>query len=41
LACAASAVLSGAHILRVHDVKETVQVARVCDRVMQSSGINQ
>jgi dihydropteroate synthase len=41
LACAASAVLSGVHILRVHDVKETVQVARVCDRMMQSSGINQ
>ena len=41
LACAASAVLSGVHILRVHDVKETVQVAKVCDRMMQSSGIHQ
>lgn len=41
LACAASAVLSGVHILRVHDVKETVQVAKVCDRMMQSSEIHQ
>lgn len=41
LACAAIAVLAGAHILRVHDVKETLQVAKVCDRMMHSSGIDQ
>ena len=41
LACAASAILSGVHILRVHDVKETVQIAKVCDRMMQSAEIPQ
>ena len=33
----AIAILKGAHIVRVHDVKETLQVARVCDAVMNSS----
>jgi len=37
LACAAIAILGGVHILRVHDVKETVQVAKVCDTIMGSS----
>jgi dihydropteroate synthase len=40
LACAAIAILAGVHILRVHDVKETVQVAKVCDRMVRSSGID-
>ena len=34
LACASIAILGGVHILRVHDVKETVQVAKVCDTLM-------
>ena len=33
LACAAIAVMSGASILRVHDVRETVEVARMCEAV--------
>jgi dihydropteroate synthase len=37
LACAALAIFNGAHILRVHDVKETLQVAKICDAVMNSS----
>jgi dihydropteroate synthase len=32
-ATAAAAILGGAHIIRVHDVKEMVQVARVADAV--------
>ena len=32
-AAVAAAVLSGAHIVRVHDVAEMVQVARVCDAI--------
>jgi dihydropteroate synthase len=41
LACAAIAVLAGVHILRVHDVKETLQVVKVCDKMIHSSGIDQ
>jgi dihydropteroate synthase len=37
LVCAALAIFSGAHILRVHDVRETLQVAKICDAVMNSS----
>jgi len=37
LASVAIAILKGAHIVRVHDVKETLQVAKVCDAVMNSS----
>jgi dihydropteroate synthase len=33
LACAAIAIMAGAHILRVHDVRETLQIARICDSV--------
>jgi dihydropteroate synthase len=33
LACAAVAVMNGAWILRVHDVKETVELARTCEAV--------
>jgi dihydropteroate synthase len=32
-AAVAAAVLAGAHIVRVHDVEEMVQVARVCDAI--------
>ena len=37
LACMALAIVNGAHMLRVHDVKETIQVAKICDAVMGSS----
>jgi dihydropteroate synthase len=40
LACAALAIVNGAHILRVHDVKETLQVAKICDTVISSSRHN-
>jgi dihydropteroate synthase len=33
LAAAAAAVMAGAHIVRVHDVPETVAVVRLCDAV--------
>jgi dihydropteroate synthase len=33
LACVAAAILRGAHIVRVHDVRESVQVARMCDAI--------
>lgn len=33
LACAAIAVNNGAHIIRVHDVKETVEAARIAERL--------
>jgi dihydropteroate synthase len=33
LACAAIAVYNGAHILRVHDVKETLEAVRVAERI--------
>jgi dihydropteroate synthase len=33
-ASAAAGILNGAHILRVHDVKEMVQVARVADAIL-------
>ncbi|MEW5977205.1 MAG: dihydropteroate synthase [Acidobacteriota bacterium] len=35
LAAAAAAIFRGAHILRVHDVKESWQVARVCDALIE------
>jgi dihydropteroate synthase len=38
-AAAAAAVLAGAHILRVHDVPEMVQVVRVADSI-RGSGLN-
>lgn len=34
LAAAAVAVLKGSHVLRVHDVRETLQVVRVCDAIL-------
>jgi len=34
LACATIAIMTGVHILRVHDVRETLQIAKVCDTVM-------
>jgi dihydropteroate synthase len=33
-AASAAAVLGGAHVLRVHDVREMVEVARVCDAIL-------
>ena len=36
LASAAFAVIQGAHILRVHDVRETRQVVQLCDAIMGS-----
>jgi dihydropteroate synthase len=35
-AAVAACVLGGAHIVRVHDVREMVQVARVCDAVLSA-----
>ncbi len=35
LAAVAASIFSGAHILRVHDVKETVRVARMCDAFLE------
>ena len=37
LACVAVAVMKGAHIVRVHDVKETLQIVKICDSVMDPS----
>jgi dihydropteroate synthase len=36
LACCAVAIMEGAHIIRVHDVKETRQVAALCDAVREA-----
>jgi dihydropteroate synthase len=36
LASSAIAVMQGAHVLRVHDVRETLQVVQICDAVRQS-----
>ena len=33
-AAVAACVLGGAHVVRVHDVREMVQVARVCDAIL-------
>jgi dihydropteroate synthase len=33
LACAAIAVNNGAHIIRAHDVKETVEAVRMAERL--------
>ena len=33
-AASAAAVLGGAHVLRVHDVREMAEVARVCDAIL-------
>ena len=37
LACAAVAIIQGAHIIRVHDIEETRKLASVCDAVRNSS----
>lgn len=37
LACAAIAVYNGAHIIRAHDVKETVEAVRIAERLRPSS----
>jgi dihydropteroate synthase len=36
-AAVAAAVLAGAHVVRVHDVREMLQVARVCDAILGSA----
>ena len=36
LACCAIAIMEGAHIVRVHDVKETCQLAVLCDAVREA-----
>ena len=36
-AAVAAAVLAGAHVVRVHDVPEMSQVARVCDAILGSA----
>jgi len=36
LACCAVAIAGGAHIVRVHDVKQTRQVVVLCDAVRQA-----
>jgi dihydropteroate synthase len=36
LACCAVAIMAGAHIVRVHDVEETRQVAMLCDAVRRA-----
>ena len=36
LATLAVAVINGAHIVRVHDVREAVQVVRICDAIGNS-----
>jgi dihydropteroate synthase len=33
-AAVAACIFSGAHMVRVHDVREMVQVARVCDAIL-------
>lgn len=40
LASAAVAVMHGAHMVRVHDVRETVQVVRICDAMRKGSCIS-
>jgi dihydropteroate synthase len=37
-AAVAAAVLAGAHVVRVHDVREMVQVVRVCDAIRRAGG---
>jgi dihydropteroate synthase len=36
----AASILGGAHIVRVHDVAEMVEVARVTDAILQASGLH-
>ena len=37
-AAVAAAALLGAHIVRVHDVAEMVEVVRVCDAIADAGG---
>lgn len=39
-AAVAIAVLGGAHLVRVHDVREMVEIAKVCDAVLAAGGPN-
>jgi dihydropteroate synthase len=36
LACVAAAIFQGVHVVRVHDVQSTVQVARICDAILNA-----
>ena len=38
-AAVAACVLAGAHVVRVHDVKEMVQVVKVCDAILAASPV--
>jgi dihydropteroate synthase len=38
-AAVAACVLAGAHLVRVHDVKEMVQVVKVCDAILAASPV--
>jgi dihydropteroate synthase len=38
-AAVAACVLGGAHVVRVHDVKEMVQVVKVCDAILAASHV--
>ena len=38
-AAVAACVFGGAHVVRVHDVKEMVQVVKVCDAVLAASPV--
>jgi dihydropteroate synthase len=39
LACAAIAVYNGTHIIRAHDVKETVEAVRIAERLRPSRSV--
>jgi hypothetical protein len=38
-AAVAVSVLAGAHVVRVHDVREMVQVTRLCDAVLSAGSV--
>lgn len=38
VACAVIAAMQGAHIIRVHDVKETVEAMRVVEATLSAKG---
>jgi dihydropteroate synthase len=40
-AAVAACVLGGAHLVRVHDVREMAQVARLCDAILQPAPVAQ
>src|SRR6185295_7102133 len=40
-AAVAACVLGGAHVVRVHDVREMAQVARLCDAVLDAAPVRE